>query len=201
MNLRPDLLKDEVCLEGYRYFDANIRQLPKKSDGTFNESNLIFVNSDVDAFRHAYVSAIFTHEYGPTVSDLFGRLNELTSIFSPGASPGEKNMDLWNNAIGRKYGVKEKNKEKLQESLRKALEKGELIIAPYDDRTYEGASHFKMEANNPIIVLDESRTGRNEVFYDIVKKRSLSSVSSRLKTTVFDLQGISPWIMPLHRHG
>ena len=31
-----------------------------------------------------------------------------------------------------------------------------------------------MEANNPIIVLDESRTGRNEVFYDIVKKRSLS---------------------------
>ena len=64
MNLRPDLLKDEVCLEGYRYFDANIRQLPKKSDGTFNESNLIFVNSDVDAFRHAYVSAIFTHEYG-----------------------------------------------------------------------------------------------------------------------------------------
>ena len=26
-------------------------------------------------------------------------------------------------------------------------------------------------------------------------------VSSRLKTTVFDLQGINPWIMPLHSHG
>ncbi len=58
MNIRPDLLKDEACLEGYEYFDAHIRKLPRKPDGTFNESNSIFVNSDVDAFRHAYVSAI-----------------------------------------------------------------------------------------------------------------------------------------------
>ena len=51
MNLRPDLLKKEACLEGYRYFDSNIRPLPRNSDGSFQESNSIFVNSDVDAFR------------------------------------------------------------------------------------------------------------------------------------------------------
>ena len=110
MNLRPDLLKKEACLEGYRYFDSNIRSLPRKIDGSFDESNSIFVNSDVDAFRHAYVSAIFTHEYGSNVAELFGRLNELTSIFSPGSSPGEKNMDLWNNAVGRRYGLKYEKK-------------------------------------------------------------------------------------------
>lgn len=176
MNPRPDLLKDEACLEGYQYFDANIRQLPKKPDGSFDEANLVFVNSDVDAFRHAYVSAIFTQEYGPTVAELFGRLNELTSIFSPGASPGEKNMDLWNNAIGRRYGAKHKDKAKLQEALRHALENGELIITPTDERTYEGAAHFEMDTNKSIIVLDETRTGRNEVFYDVAQKKTLSKL-------------------------
>jgi hypothetical protein len=174
MNPRPDLLKDEACLEGYQYFDANIRQLPKKPDGRFDEANLVFVNSDIDAFRHAYVSAVFTHEYGPSVAELFGRLNELTSIFSPGASAGEENMDLWNNAVGRRYAAKYKDKAKLLEGLRDALRKGEFIITPKDDRIYEGASHFEIDANKPIIVLDESRTGRNEVFYDVAQKKSLS---------------------------
>jgi hypothetical protein len=174
MNLRPDLLKEEACLEGYRDFDSNIRPLPRNNDGSFDESNSAFVNSDVDAFRHAYVSAIFTHEYGSNVAELFGRLNELTSIFSPGSSPGEKNMDLWNNAVGRRYGLKYKEKNSLQEALRDALESGEIIILPSDVRKYEGATHFKLDENKPVIVLDESNSGRNEVFYDIAQKKTLN---------------------------
>ena len=40
-----------------------------------------------------------------------------------------------------------------------------------------------------------------EVWWALVRKLSTSGivVNSRLKTTVFDLQVISPWIMPFHR--
>jgi len=59
----PDLMK-EAQLEGYVYFDKHIRTLPKNPDGAINIYALGLADNDVDAFRHAYVSGVFTQEYG-----------------------------------------------------------------------------------------------------------------------------------------
>ncbi len=52
--------------EAYTYFDSHIRILPKTNNGHFDEGSSGFVDNDVDAFRHAYVSAVFAHEIGGT---------------------------------------------------------------------------------------------------------------------------------------
>ena len=57
-----DLLKlrNEARVEGYRFFDQHIRNLPKNSGGSSNTFDIDYHNNDVDAFRHAYVSSVFT---------------------------------------------------------------------------------------------------------------------------------------------
>ena len=104
----PWVLRDEAEAEGYRYFDKNIRPLPKDASGNIDATKGGFTDNDVDAFRHAYVSGVFTQEYGETAADIFGRMNEMNpaDVYSNSANPGSRNMDLWNNAVGRKYGLK-----------------------------------------------------------------------------------------------
>ena len=50
-------LKGEVEKEGYRYFNENIRPLVMKENGEVDYSKNVLWDNDVDAFRHAYVSA------------------------------------------------------------------------------------------------------------------------------------------------
>ena len=79
-------------------------------------------------------------------------------------------MDLWNNNIGRNYGKKIKDKTKLLKTLHKALDNGELIIDPKNDRrVYEGASHSPINKSKPVIVLTEDEKERNQTFLDLVK--------------------------------
>jgi hypothetical protein len=49
-----------------------LRKLPKNQDGTINEFSEGFDDNDVDALRHAYVSGVFTQEYGELSADIFG---------------------------------------------------------------------------------------------------------------------------------
>lgn len=111
----PHVLKNEAETEGYEYFDKNIRALPKNTAGKIDPSQSGFQDNDVDAFRHAYVSGVFTQEYSESTADTFGRLNEWSpfDVYSNSTHPGSKNMDLWNNAIGRKYGAKTKDRKDL----------------------------------------------------------------------------------------
>jgi hypothetical protein len=57
----------------------------KKSDGQINKGAPGFVDNDVDAFRHAYVSGRFVHIYNDTFASLLGWLNEM---WSPSSVPG-----------------------------------------------------------------------------------------------------------------
>ena len=56
----PRKLRNEACTESYEYFDKNIRPLEKNPDGSINERAHGLHNNDVDAFRHAYVSGVFS---------------------------------------------------------------------------------------------------------------------------------------------
>ncbi len=97
-------LKDDSKLEIYELIDKNIRKLPTNEDGSFNEFSNGFQDNDIDALRHAYVSGVYTMEYNEEVAEKLGRLQELVFSDSSSAHPHAENMDLWNNAIGRKYG-------------------------------------------------------------------------------------------------
>jgi len=171
----PFALKDEARDEAYAYFDKKIRSLPKDSSGKIDQFAHGLENNDVDAFRHAYVSGVFTQEYGETAADIFGRLNEMNPIGR--SQPGDDaaiNMDLWNNAAGRKYGLKAKDRKSLLKMVHKALSKGELILDPKDKRQYGGETHNPVTKSKPVIVLQEEKKGRNEVFFDTKKGEILT---------------------------
>lgn len=56
-------------------------------------------NNEADAFKHAYMSWLLSYKYGgDSVSEQLGNMHEDETPNSP---PGERNMDLWNNAMGR----------------------------------------------------------------------------------------------------
>jgi len=97
----------------YIYFDEHIRSLPEKPDGSIDTMQPGFQHNDVDAFRHAYVSGVFTHEYGERVARFLGWMNELT----PSSGGNDENMDLWNNAAGRRLTLKHKSKKELLEAI------------------------------------------------------------------------------------
>src|SRR4051812_20106307 len=106
---------EEARAEAYEYFDLHIRRLPKKADGKINLRAPGLDDNDVDAFRHAYVSGVFTQKYGETAANILGLLNEYDpgGAFSNSASPLSRNMDIWNNRIGRKYGKKTRGRKSL----------------------------------------------------------------------------------------
>lgn len=168
MTRSPWALKERAQAEAYDYFHRTIRPLPKSPDGKINPRARGLEDNDIDAFRHAYVSGVFTQEYGETAADIFGRLNEFLTfdLYSNSANPRALNMDLWNNQVGRKYGRTTKNRKDLLNKIRKALRKGELIESPSDKRDFKGTMTNPQTDSKTVVVLSEATQGRNELFYD-----------------------------------
>lgn len=162
-------LKSEAEKESYEYFDENIRDLIKNKNGEVDNTASGLVDNDVDAFRHAYVSGRYTQEYGETAAKVAGDLQELFpgGSSNPQNSDLAKNMDYWNNDVGRKYGKKVKSRQELIELLHRALENGELIISLDDPRKFGGETSLQFDSTKPVIVLKETETGRNELFCDL----------------------------------
>jgi hypothetical protein len=187
----PRKLRNEARDEGYRYFDKHIRNLPKNSDGSFNELADGYHNNDVDAFRHAYVSGVFTQEFSERAADMFGRLNELFPTSSGTSDSKEENMDFFNNAVGRKYGLKARNREQLLEMIHSALKIKELIIDLDDGRKYEGAGAIKSSKDHPVVVVDQSKSGRNVLFFDTITKTTFFQSSIRCGNSNWTLSYVS----------
>jgi hypothetical protein len=165
-----DQLLEECREESYQYFDKNIRPLPKNESGEFIITRKYFYDNDVDAFRHAYTSGVFTQEFFSAFANVLGVLNEMMGNNTLQA----QNMDLWNNFIGRKNGKKTESRTVLAEFLKKALENGEMIISPDDPREYKGLRHFDIDPEKPVRTLEESKTGLNEHFFDVVNYKLMT---------------------------
>lgn len=177
MNLIPPLLLVEARREIYLLINKHLRKLPKNPDGTINFFGEGLADNDVDALRHAYVSGVFTQEYSESAADIFGRLYEtfFGGTLSSSNSENSTNMDLWNNKVGRLYGKKSKTRKELFRNLLKALKNGELIIDPNtDQRKFGGDGAIKDDVKNIIIVLQESKKGKNRTFYDPVKNQVMN---------------------------
>lgn len=165
-------LKDEALDEAYEYFDKNIDSLPKNKDGKVDHYANGLADNEVDAFRHAYVSAVFAKELGTGEAKFYGFLQELLGGNGSSAnnSDAAKNMDYCNNDIGRKYGKGfTGEREALLKLIHNALNKGELIIDLKDPRKYGKDVSYVPDPNKPVIVIEESKTGRNELFIDTFK--------------------------------
>jgi len=189
--------KNEATKEAYVYYNENIAPLKYIFDETDGYWKTIGAghNDQVDAFRHAYVSGIYTLEIGESAANILGQLNEVkgTILDQPEA---EKNMDLWNNRVGRKVASdiltaalnkSEKwlgnskiidvdmhaLKEELGKALKSALLDGKLIITTdqeKDSRQYDGDIPVTpSDPEKPVVVIKENETGRNELFLDLVR--------------------------------
>jgi hypothetical protein len=157
-------------MEGYVFFDAHVRPLPKKADGTIDTLKPGFQDNDVDTFRHAYVSGLFALEYGEKIALVLGWMNEL--IF-PSVIP-DRNMDLWNNAFGRSLAKKHRTKEALAAAVKDALASGALIITPTDPRVYQGVSLLRPTGLRSVVVLKQSESGANELFFDLATSKEMT---------------------------
>jgi hypothetical protein len=166
----PRKLKDLAEIEAYEYFSQNIRPLPRDDRGSIQMTPSDFVDNDVDAFRHAYVSGIFTHEFGERVATVLGWLNEGFPLPSPKSNT---NMDLWNNEVGRRLARKNKTKDALLKAVEEALRNGLLITQPSDNRSYQGYVPTKPEGKRSVIVLKQGKRGANEWFFDFSSARMM----------------------------
>ncbi len=166
--------KGEAKREVYELIHKNLRPLPQKPDGSFDEFSDEFNDNEVDALRHAYVSGVYTIEYGENIANLLGKLNEILNFHSSETGRLSENMDLWNNSIGRDYGKISKSRSHLFDLLLLALKRGELITNLEDNRRYKGDKLIKRRQNNLVIVIKESTTGENLEFLDIDSKRVMS---------------------------
>jgi len=100
-------------------------------------------------------------------------LNEFTAILS---DENERNMDFWNNEVGREYGRRTNSRKILAAKLRAALKRNELIITPADPRIYSGdTSEYIVDPNKPVLVIEALKTGRNNAFLDLVTGETMNS--------------------------
>lgn len=162
--------------EAYAYFDRFVRPLPKTKSGKVDVTAFGLEDNDVDAFRHAYVSGVFTQEFGEKTANILGILNEYTlpAMYSNSINPKARNMDLWNNRVGRKYGKKTTGRKTLLKLIHQALKRGELIINLKDPREFAGATTPPQRMAKPIVAVSKSKTGRNETYYDLLKGITLT---------------------------
>jgi hypothetical protein len=169
----PFILESEAKNEVYIFIDKFYKKLPKNEDGSIREFGSDFSDNDIDAFRHSYVSGVFTQEYGERAAEIFGNLRELISSdnYSSSNNPKSKNMDLWNNAVGRKYGKKTSSRKKLFKFLLEAIKKGELIIDPdLDKRIYQGKTPNLENLKDQVIVIKETKKGKNILYFDFANQ-------------------------------
>lgn len=159
--INPLTLEDTASMEAYEYFDQNIRRLARR-DGVIDVYHPGLAGNDVDAVRHAYVSGVFTHEFGETIAFLLGAMRELTDWSLP-----DNKMDLWNNEVGRRLALIHQTRKELADAIKKAMENGDLIINTSDERPYFGEKLREPSEGDSIIVLKENETGGNEIFFDM----------------------------------
>ena len=118
-------------------------------------------NSEADAFKHAFMSAILSKRYSIPVSNLIGTGHEVENLRKH-APITESIMDLWNNRVGRSIwkevrkdlkGYENSFNDKFIEdyTAKKVVEKmreGKLITSPDNIRIFDKHPHINKFIEN-----------------------------------------------------
>ena len=106
-------------------------------------------NDARDAFRHAFVSAMFAKDYGETIAKFLGDMNELLG-FGPRE---ERNMDLYNNSVGRSIGASTNDARSLDQPVRIG---GDHNYPPYEYLDEDGLpTGYNIELSQAVARLPE----------------------------------------------
>ena len=145
-------------------------------------------NNEADAFKHTFMQAVLSMRYNGTFSHILGDKHEIDGR-RRGQDPGEENMDLWNNEIGRNIAKEIKNKIKgkerlyskeqiedmIAEQVMTRMKKGELITHPSDPRKYKTPSQkLSDEIKNKYHKMQEERKSK----YPVFRNKSTQSTST-----------------------
>ena len=144
-------------------------------------------NNESDAFRHAYMQWwLFNHSN----SKYARRLGDEHENTNPNNPSSERNMDLWNNSIGREVAheiiyenpddlglyTDEMLNDMAAEKIVRKMRAGEMITNPNDLRRFE---NMEMERLN-----DEDRVFYNGEFSNIKEKVDNRIMSSYLNQAI-----------------
>lgn len=117
-------------------------------------------NDEVDAFRHTFMQTLLSLKIGETAARRLGTAWEDQGTILREQDSDERNMDQWNNAVGReiarevKTTIEGKNytqqevEDIVAEKVMQRMRKGDLITDPSDKRKYNERS-FKDRILHP----------------------------------------------------
>lgn len=147
-------------------------------------------NNEADAFKHTFMQADLALKTTVGLSKFAGDIHEWQGEKNHQPA-GEKNMDLWNNEIGREISkeirkeynrievIKHINSGKMDDiiadKVMTRMRKGELITHPTNPRKYKTPSQkFSDEIKNKYHKMQEERKSK----YPVFQKKSKSSQSN-----------------------
>ena len=122
-------------------------------------------NNEADAFKHAYMQWFLGFYFNDDIAKKLGDMHENET---PNAPIGERNMDLWNNEIGREIALKMRknrfsvlrfNDESINdiasEIIYKKMKNGELITTPSDSRKFENMEYELIKSKDKVFFKGE----------------------------------------------
>lgn len=102
-------------------------QIPLRYYGVETEGG-----GEADAMRHMLFQAQLAQKYGELPADIISTLYEYTS---PGQTPAEREMDFYNDALGREIARRASDEEQMIELARKYVEDRRARVLPKEQRT------------------------------------------------------------------
>lgn len=112
-------------------------------------------NDEIDAFRHSFMQALLCIKIGETAARRMGNAYELYGDITEGQPSNERNMDQWNNAVGREIArevkiiIQDKKytpqeiEDIVAEKVIQKMRKGDLITNPKTDNRKFDEKRFK----------------------------------------------------------
>lgn len=145
-------------------------------------------NNEADAFKHAYMQWYLSYYHGLPTAKLLGDFHEFETWNGP---ENERNMDFWNNSVGREIAQKMK---KIPEFINKSpeeisdiasriiyekMQNGELITSPDDMRKFNFFTGKRELA-------PKQQPQQNNTSNQNKKVENLSSSDSKYHNRIFD---------------
>ncbi len=134
-------------------------------------------NNEADAFKHAYMQWILGYYLGSDIAAELGNMHENETPYAP---IGERNMDLWNNSIGREIAEKMRNSKigfvfesPMDIAARNIVEKirnGELITNIDDPRKFENMELERLTDKDRIHYKEELEKYKRPLSDDILER-------------------------------
>ncbi len=148
-------------------------------------------NNEADAFKHAYMQWFLGFFFNDSIAKEYGDMHENET---PNAPSGERNMDLWNNAIGREIALDMRKKytsvinfnnesisDIASEIIYNKMKNGELITDPSDPRRFENMKYERIKDKDKVFFKGEYDTLSEEDQEKFLKQYSRQLVDNGWK--------------------